>query len=95
MTAGGAAVRRGGVRDVIYVMSTRVQAAFEADRRAAADTATDGDDGAHGADHGRPGGERLIFDRWPGCADPDGTPLLHNFLPVTADHSLSTAAAPA
>ena len=42
-----------------------------------------------------PGGERVMFDRWSGRADADGTPLLHNFPAVTADHSLSTAAAPA
>ena len=41
-----------------------------------------------------PGGERVMFDRWSGHADADGTPLLHDFLPVTADHSLSTTAAP-
>ncbi len=42
-----------------------------------------------------PGGERVMFDRWSGRADADGTPLLHDFPAVTADHSLSTAAAPA
>ena len=41
-----------------------------------------------------PGGERVMFDRWSGRADADGTPLLHDFPAVTADHSLSTAAAP-
>ena len=41
-----------------------------------------------------PGGERLMFDRWSGRADADGTPLLHDFPVVTVDHSLSTAAAP-
>ena len=34
-----------------------------------------------------PGGERVIFDRWSGRADADGTPLLHDFPAVTADHS--------
>ena len=42
-----------------------------------------------------PGGERVMFDRWTRRADVDGTPLLHDFPAVTADHSLSTAAAPA
>ena len=42
-----------------------------------------------------PGGERVMFDRWSGRADADGTPLLHDFPAGTADHSLSTAAAPA
>ena len=36
---------------------------------------------------------QLLFDRWSGRADADGTPLLHDFTAVTADHSLSTAAA--
>ena len=40
-----------------------------------------------------PGGEQVMFDRWSGRADADGTPLLHDFPAVTADHSLSTAAA--
>ena len=31
-----------------------------------------------------PGCEREMFDRWSGCADADGTPLLHDFPAVTA-----------
>ena len=41
-----------------------------------------------------PGGERVMFDRWSGRADADGTPLLHDFPVVTVDHSLSAAATP-
>ena len=41
-----------------------------------------------------PGGERVMFDRWSGRVDADGTPLLHDFPLVTADHTLSTAATP-
>ena len=41
-----------------------------------------------------PGGERVMFDRWSGRADADGTQLLRDFPSVSADYSASTAAAP-
>ena len=44
MAAGGAAVRWGGFQNVIHVMSTRIQAGFEADGGDAADAVADGAD---------------------------------------------------